>query len=291
MGDGRKWGHPCMVTTIIIISGGLLLITVISFVLKLQVGKRTLELATKNKQFEDEIAVRKQAEEDLIEREEQLRYLSQKVILAQEEERKRLARELHDSLGQRIISIQLEIEWLKNRELENADKDKYINIVGLTVDASDELQQICLGLRPLILDRIGFTAAIKALLEEFETNSDVEIDAMIMLVDETRISPDTTMNLYRILQEALTNAVRHSKTKKASVSLREEGSELVLEVKDEGCGLAEDESSRRYSFGILGMRERANMSNGYFEMNSTPGKGTHIRVSVPVDKPIEEPGV
>ena len=175
---------------------------------------------------------------------------------------------------------------MKNRESRDADKDKYNNMLGLTVSASDELHRICVGLRPLILDRIGLTAAIRSLLEEFEKNSAMVIDARIRPVDETRINSGATINLYRILQEALTNAVKHSKTEKAFVSLREEGAELVLDVKDQGCGLPEDESARIYNFGILGMRERANMAGGRFEINSTPGKGTHIRVSVPAGKTV-----
>jgi PAS domain S-box-containing protein len=224
--------------------------------------------------------------------EEELRYLSRKVILAQEEERKRLSHELHDSLGQKIIAMQLEIQWLKNCECENADKkDVYENMVRMTMDASDELQRICLGLRPIILDRIGFNAAIKALLEEFETSSDIVISAKITPVDETHIGSDTTISLYRILQEALSNVVRHAKAKKAFVTFREEGSELVLEVKDEGCGLAGDASLRKHGFGILGMAKRANMCGGRFEINSPPGKGTHIRVSVPAINPFKETGI
>ena len=230
-----------------------------------------------------DITERKNAQVRLVE--DELRYLSRKMILSQEEERKVLSRELHDSLGQKIISIQLEIEWLKNRETIHKDKDKYVNIYSLTVDASEELQQICMGLRPLLIDRIGFAAAIRALLGEFEKNRNISIDARIMPVAETLISSEITINLYRILQEALSNAVRHSNTKTIHVSLRQEGTDLVLDVRDKGSGFLEDEPSRKYSYGILGMRERANMSGENLEINSTLGKGTHVRVSIPLVKP------
>lgn len=233
-----------------------------------------------------DITERKRAQANLAETE--LRYLSRRVILAQEEERKRLSRELHDSIGQKIISMQLEITWLKKQEPREANKDIYRNIIKMTTEASEELQQICLGLRPLVMDRISFTAAVKELLEEFESNSDLIIDVRILPVDESRYSPETTMNMYRIIQESVSNIVRHSHTKTAFVSLREEDSELVLEVSDEGSGFEEDESSRKCSFGILGMRERANMCGGVFEIKTMPGKGTHIRVSVPAAAPAKE---
>jgi len=238
-----------------------------------------------------DITHRKMAEEALKDREKQLEMLYQKHIISLEDERKRLSRELHDSLGQKIISMQLEIEWLKNHKSENAVEDVYKNLLGITVDTSEELHHICLGLRPLIMDRIGFNAAIKSLLLEFETNCDVAIESRIMPVDETRISPDAAINSYRILQESLTNVVRHSNSKKAFVSLQEEGSELVLEVKDEGRGLPECKLPNSYNFGILGMRERAKMSGGHFEINSTPEKGTCIKVSIPIRKPDGEANV
>lgn len=217
--------------------------------------------------------------------EKELRFLSRKVILGLEEERKRLSRELHDSIGQKIVSIQLEIEWLKSRDADRADKDFYDNMNKITVDAVEELQRICRGLRPLVIDKVGFNAAIKSLLQEFESNCDMLICARIEPIDDTRVNPDTGMNIYRILQEALLNIVRHSKTRKAFVNLREEGAELALEVLDEGCGL-EDMESKKLSFGLLGMRERANMSGGRFEMDSEPGKGTRIKVLIPVGTPM-----
>jgi signal transduction histidine kinase len=115
-----------------------------------------------------------------------------------------------------------------------------------------------------------------------EKNHDMAIKAMIMPIDESRLSSEVTINLYRILQESLVNIVRHANTKTASVSLCEEGDEIVLDVKDEGCGIVEDKLSRRRHFGILGMIERANMSGGKFKIVTTPGKGTRIRVSVPI---------
>lgn len=229
-----------------------------------------------------DITARKEAEETLRDREKQLETLYRKLILVQEEERLRVSREIHDSLGQNIISMQLEVEWLKNREPVAANKDVYNNLIALTVKVSDELQRICLGLRPLIMDKIGFSAAIKALVEEMEKNHDMAIKAMIMPIDESRLSSEVTINLYRILQESLVNIVRHANTKTASVSLCEEGDEIVLDVKDEGCGIVEDKLSRRRHFGILGMIERANMSGGKFKIVTTPGKGTRIRVSVPI---------
>lgn len=229
-----------------------------------------------------DITDRKKSQVNLMEKE--LRFLSRRIIHGQEDERKSLSRELHDSLGQKIVSIQLEIEWLKSRDPERADKDVYDNMVNLTIDAVDELQRICKGLRPLVMDKVGFNAAVKSLLEEFETNCDMLITARISPIDESHITPEISINLYRIIQESLSNVLRHAKTKKAFVSLREEVGKLILDVRDEGCGLS-NIPDKKLSFGLLGMRERANMAGGRFEIDSEPGKGTRIKVMIPVGPP------
>lgn len=229
-----------------------------------------------------DITRRKQAEDALKHRENQLETLYRRLLLTQEEERKRLSRELHDSIGQKIISIQLEIEWLKSRDPDASDKEVYVNMTRQTIDAVEELQRICKGLRPLVIDKVGFNAAIKSLLDEFEANSDIQITSRILQIDETHITPDTAINIYRILQEAMSNIVRHSKTKKAFVSLQVEGAEIALDVSDEGCGLG-NMASKKLSFGLLGMRERANMSGGQFVIDSAPGKGTRVKVTIPVE--------
>jgi len=226
-----------------------------------------------------DITDRKKAQASLAKRE--LMFLSRRMIQSQEEERKQVARELHDSIGQKIISMQLEIEWLRNRECACSDVSVYNNLIKQTIEASEELQQICLGLRPLIMDRMGFNAAMKTLIADLENASDIFIESRITPVDESRVSPDNAINLYRILQEALANIVRHSGSKTALISLKETDSEIVLQVKDSGCGIEEDSEQGRYNFGILGMRERANMMGGRFEICSAPGRGTHIKVAIP----------
>jgi len=123
------------------------------------------------------------------------------------------------------------------------------------------------------MDKIGFNASVESLLSEFETKCDFGDKCPDNAGDETRISPDTAINLYRIIQESLSNVVQHSNSKTAFVSMRAEGSDLVIEVMDEGCGLLVNEPSGKLNFGILGMRERANMIGGHFEIISSPEKG------------------
>lgn len=228
----------------------------------------------------------KRSEDAVLERESLLSSLSQKVITVLEEERERVARELHDSIGQQLAAMRLEILWIKDRLSTNADKDMFRNLINMTLNASEELKHICMNLRPVVLDKMGFVAAIEELIKEFGLNTDLNIASDITHIDESILKPAMTINIYRILQETMTNVVRHSEARNVGISFRGDGGYLVLEVKDDGKGISSVESIVTRGFGIMGMKERTKIVGGEFFIKSVPGGGTLIRVSFPVRKQV-----
>ena len=121
--------------------------------------------------------------EELMEREEQLSELSQKALAVLEEERERVARELHDSIGQQLAAMRLEILWLKDHLLKKADQNIFKNLINITLNASEELKRICMGLHPPILDKLGFSAALRELIREFGASRDLNIVSDIASID------------------------------------------------------------------------------------------------------------
>ncbi|MFH1539392.1 MAG: GAF domain-containing sensor histidine kinase [bacterium] len=226
----------------------------------------------------------RRSEEAVLQREELLSSLSQKVITVLEEERERVARELHDSIGQQLAAMRLEIRWLKDKLFENADEEAFQNLMNITLNASEELKHICMGLRPAILDKMGFVAALNELIKEFGANRDFNIVSNITPIDESNLKPAIAINIYRILQETLSNVARHSRAKNAEISLAAKGMAFELEVKDDGCGLPQGEPFKKHGFGIIGMKERAKIIGGDFVIESKPGEGTRIGVTFPIKK-------
>ena len=220
----------------------------------------------------------KRSEDMVKERGVLLSSLSQKVITVLEEERERVARELHDSIGQQLAAMRLEILWIKDRLSASPDKDMFRNLLNMTLNASDELKHICMNLRPVILDKMGFVAALEELIGEIRMSTELNIVSDIDQVDEDALGPAIKINIYRILQETMTNIVRHSEARNVGISFKRKGAGLVLEVRDDGKGISSVESSILRGFGIMGMKERAKIIDGEFLLKSGPGKGTLIRV-------------
>jgi len=223
----------------------------------------------------------KRSEDTVLEREKLLSSLSQKMITVLEEERERVAQELHDSIGQQLAAMRLEILWMKDRLSKNADENLFRNLVNMTLNASEELKHICMGLRPAILDKMGFVAALEELIKEFSVNTDLKVFSDFAQIDENALKPTTTINIYRILQETMTNVMRHSDAKNVEISFRREDRFLILEVKDDGKGLSITEHGNSIGFGILGMKERTKIIGGEFMIGNIPGGGTLVRVSFP----------
>ena len=224
----------------------------------------------------------RRSEDAVREREALLSSLSQKVITVLEEERERVARELHDSIGQQLAAMRLEILWVKDRLSSSGDKDMFKNLINMTLNASEELKHICMDLRPVILDKMGFVVALEELIKEYRMSTNLNIESEIEQVDESALKPSITINVYRIFQETMTNIVRHSEAGNVRVFFKREDNRLVLEVRDDGRGISSPDSMGTRGFGIMGMKERTKIVGGEFIVKSRPGEGTVIRVSFPV---------
>ncbi len=211
--------------------------------------------------------------------------LARKVLLAQEEERSRLSRDLHDELGQTLTAIRLEMGWLEKRiSADEEGADVFRNTVRLVEQSTDELRRMCRGLRPPLLDDLGLEPAARLLTEEFHERTGVEVDLDLSLdEDRVRIRPEVALCVYRILQESLNNAGRHSRAARVKVSLKAGPQELTLAVADDGVGFDVPVGGRFRGYGLEGMMERATLVGGAVEIRSARGHGTTILLQVPLD--------
>ena len=209
--------------------------------------------------------------------------LARKVLLAQEEERTRISRDLHDGLGQVIAALHFEVDWMSNRMAGGPDtSDEATRLID---KAGNELRRICRGLRPPILDDLGLMPSVRQLVEEFEVHWPLTIDLEIRLDEDRHPLPsDVALAAFRILQETLTNVVRHAKAQSVNVTLVREYQWLVLSVYDNGQGFQVDELAHAPGFGIEGMRERARLVNGTIELVSVPDQGTRVVMRLPVPR-------
>ncbi len=217
--------------------------------------------------------------------EQQYAQLSRKVLQAQEEERLRLSRDLHDELGQLLTAIRLELGWLQ-RQPSRASADQRAacrHSVELVEKAADELRRICRGLRPPLLDDLGLAPAIRQLVEEFRERTGLAIELDLPRQDELAAVPvEASLCSYRILQEALTNITRHAEARAVSISLVRAPAALTLSVYDDGRGFALSDMDSTPGSGLAGMRERARLAGGVLTIRSAQFQGTRIVLSVPL---------
>ncbi|NIS79005.1 MAG: HAMP domain-containing protein [Anaerolineales bacterium] len=219
--------------------------------------------------------------------------LLQRLITAQEEERKRVARELHDELGQGLSSTALSIELaqkLLTRDLESADENLQRAQV-LISETSDQMYDLILGLRPSALDDLGLEAALRSLTQRTLEPKGVAIDLKADVLTD-RLPAEVETVLFRVFQEALTNVVRHACAENVILRLVREDHHLKGEITDDGVGfdlqtLATDTENER-GLGLLGMRERVEQFGGEIEIHSQPGEGTRIRVYIPIEETADD---
>lgn len=231
-----------------------------------------------------DVTERNQNERSLRESEEQLRHLAGRLQQAREEERARLARELHDDLGQSLTAIKMNLSWLATHpgatpEVVWARIESAMDLADRTIGAA---RRIASELRPGILD-LGLRAAVEWQVEEFRYHADIRCDLDLPSGD-LPLSPDQEVTLFRIFQETLTNVARHSGASVVTTRLAVEEGRVTLAVQDNGCGVTPGEIAKRSSLGLLGMRERVLSLGGSIEIEGRRGMGTLVRVSVPVSQ-------
>lgn len=230
-----------------------------------------------------DITERKQVQEALVVSERLLRNLSRKLISAHEEERTVLAREIHDELGQELSALLLEIEWLKKQPEHK--QEFFQRLSGMVEELSFEVWRICKGLHPVVLDKLGLSAAMESYLEIFEKREKLAVKSNIATVTKNELPRDVALGIYRIFQESLTNTLKHSNAECVVVSMIHTDDELVLEMRDDGVGFPlKKNNGDEKGIGLIGMRERAALMNGALNIQSLPGQGTCITLRVPINK-------
>ena len=231
-----------------------------------------------------ERAERRRAQEQLRESHEQLRALSVYLQHVREEERTRIAREVHDELGQALTSCKLDLSLLANKLPRNLSplRDK-AKALSSHIDATIQtVRRIATELRPGILDHLGLIAALEWQANEFQTRTGIKCDVRTDL-HEPVLTSELATAFFRIFQETLTNVIRHAGATHVIVHLKEAARRIILEVKDNGRGILSQEITNPRSMGLLGMKERAALLRGSFKIEASPsGKGTLVTVSIPL---------
>ena len=224
---------------------------------------------------------RRLAEEALRHSREQLRALSAYLLKAREEERIRIGREIHDELGQLLTAANLELDRAKRECGPNNSLEQKISGASELIDvAIEDIQRICSELRPRLLDHLGLVAALEWQAAEFSGGSGIQC-TLALPEHGVTLSDEVSTALFRIVQEALTNVARHSGAGEVTVRLNV-NSDVSLVIEDNGRGISAEEMADTGACGIMGIRERVLQLGGSITIDGSPGKGTTIRLSVPI---------
>jgi PAS domain S-box-containing protein len=254
----------------------------------LQWGKR--DQAPRILEINTDITERKRGEESLVLQREQLRALAERLQWVREEDRKLVARDLHDQIGQILTAIKMDMMWMTRHlpESETVVLARLKESIQLINDGVKAVRAICSGLRPGVLDDLGLAAAIEWQASEFASRNGVLCQVTVPPVD-LHLDGDRATATFRIFQECLTNVIRHAQAKSVRVDLCQEEESILLVVEDDGIGFCESGFSNSLgSLGLLGMKERAQFCGGDVHISSSPGNGTKVTVRVPVDIPRAE---
>jgi PAS domain S-box-containing protein len=248
--------------------------------LELRVRQRTAELVEANEALEAEIDRRERAEAARTE-------LWQQLVTAQEQERSRIARELHDQMGQHVAALMLDLKALEEdfRDVAGASRrlQRAHDIAG---DIGRDLHRIAWELRPTTLDDLGLRAAISNHAEEWSRRSGIEVQLQFSGLDLQRLDSPIESTLYRIVQEALTNVMKHAQARAVTLVLGRRDNHVFVIVEDDGRGFdpraLEADRDGVPCLGVLGMRERLGLVGGSLEIDSAPGEGTVVIASIPL---------
>ncbi|HNZ65152.1 MAG TPA: PAS domain S-box protein [Smithella sp.] len=234
--------------------------------------------------FED-ITAQKKAQEELERSQQDLRNLSAHLQSVREEESTRVARKIHDELGQSLTALQMDLSWLENRLPDSSKniREKTQSMSELVDATIESVHKITMELRPSLLDDLGLPAAIEWQAGDFQKRSGIRCQANIHC-NVDMIGKNLATSIFRIFQETLTNIARHSKATQCKVALIEKGGELCLEVTDNGVGITQWQIEDPQSFGMIGMRERAHLWGGTVHVRNIKPSGTMVRVIIPLDK-------
>ncbi len=230
-----------------------------------------------------DVTERRRAEEALTRSRAKLRDLAHDIENIRERERTRIARELHDELGQALTAMRLELAWLEPRVAGSPSAVRHkLEALGRLVETTNEaLQRIAMELRPRVLDELGLAAAMHWQAGEFERRTGL-IVRLKADPAEVRLDADVATAVFRILQEALTNVLRHADARSVAIRFRAGATRLSLVVRDDGKGIDPSHLAAPRSLGLLGMHERAAAWGGTVTVRGRPGRGTLIELRIPL---------
>ena len=247
-----------------------------------RVRERTSELENSNKLLTNEIKERKKAEA-------QIHALNKQLLKVQEEERHRLSRDLHDEVAQDLSTLKIGWEaFIDNTEIANSGTEKdTLKMSQLLQRSIQAVRDMACELRPPGLDEFGLVKTCKLHCEDFSFIHSVKIDFLSAGLDDLKLDYDLQINLFRLLQEALNNVRKHAGAKKVNVKLVASHPNIILRVDDDGCGFDVQERLKTAKIekriGLQSMAERVKLLDGDMEIKSQPGKGTKIKIEIPVE--------
>jgi PAS domain S-box-containing protein len=220
---------------------------------------------------------------------QELRQLTEKLFQSQEEERRRIARELHDESGQSLTAVKLALERLEENVMSDGNglKAEIGEISRMVKRTSEEIRRLSFHLHPTLLSDLGLEPALALYMKEIKLNSDLDIEFDMVGFDQ-RLGMETETAFYRFSQEALTNTLKHATAEKFRLSIIKSYPKIIFLAEDDGVGFDTKIIGKdKRSLGLLGMRERTSLLGGTFQLRSKPGKGTRIRIEIPIDETIK----
>ena len=247
-------------------------------IMQIQLEGRTLFLTSMH-----DITERDRTEQELVEKNEQLRLLASHLQDVREEERRSIAREIHDELGQQLTVLKMDLSWLKKR-VDQADDhllQKLTESIELANTTIQTVRKISSQLRPTLLDDLGLAEAIRWQCDDMMRRTGIHV-SLETNVEEQKFLPDVSIALFRIHQEALTNVMRHADATAVECILLKEKDQLILTISDNGKGFEKDQTAKTKSFGLVGIKERVEMLKGKCHITSEPGVGTTLTVIIPL---------
>lgn len=262
--------------------------------LEKKVAQRTRELAQTVETLKGEVSVRMKTEQALRQSRKRIRKLSLKALEAQENERKAIAQELHDSIGGNLAAIKMSLET-RIKDMGDPPADGILpleKIAGYLKSTIDELRHISARLRPKDLDSLGLKGAIREICRRLEGQYQGISVSPQFHIEEEEISDPIKLVIYRIMQEAVTNAAKHASAKNVNILISKDGDCVHLLIEDDGCGFdhrAIDETNfPDGGYGLKNMRDRAELNDGSLHVSSNPGAGTRVQAVLPLSGPEAE---
>jgi signal transduction histidine kinase len=215
---------------------------------------------------------------------QRLRQLSKQVVSAQEEERQRISRELHDEAGQALTALKISLEMIKGgwQEVPGVIARQMDDAIEMTDQTMEQIRLLAHDLRPPVLDTFGLTTSLEGLCRDFGRRTNLAIEFSGVTLPE--LPEAVTISFYRFVQEALTNVARHADATEVKVELLDDGDKIIVTVTDNGKGFDAEAifaGSERGGIGLMGMQDRFELLNGWVEIVAAPGQGTRVEAHVP----------